>query len=96
MQVNELKVKIDVDTKGVSNILDAMLSVRKDLQTQFSLDIFGASLFQHFIPVPESGMSRNKFREILLADFLQVFDSACINHCLECLKVRVLMKEAVR
>jgi len=96
MDISKIKIKLDFDTKSISNMLDIMLLVREDLQTQLPFGIFSSSRFQHLFPITESSMSRNKFGEFLITDFLRIFDAACIKHCLEGLKVRVPPNEIIR
>jgi len=96
MDVNKIKIKLGIDTQSVSDMLDIMLSVREDLQTQLPLEIFSSSRFQHLFPITKSSMSRDKLGEFLITDFFRIFDVACINHCLDVLKVRVLPNEIIR
>ena len=87
---------MDVNTKGVCDALDMMQGVREELESQLSLDIFDPSRFQHLFPITESSVSGNKFRELIIADFLRVFDTTCVKHSLEGLEVRVYPNEIVR
>ena len=96
IDVRELYFKIDIDTKGVNKALAVMQLLREELSTQLSLSIFSKGQFDHFLPSAKSSMSRNEFGELLITNFLPIFDAAYIKHCLKALKVRVLPNEAVR
>lgn len=96
IDVRELYFKIDIDIKGVNEALAIMQLLREELSTQLSLRVFSNGQFDHFLPSAKSSMSRNEFGELLVANFLQIFDTACIGHCLEILEVRVFPNEIVR
>jgi hypothetical protein len=96
MNVDGLMVTMDIDTRLFNQRMDAALLLREKLKAQFSLGIFSGSPFDHFPIITESGMGRDKLGELLAVEFVRIFDSACINHCLEALKFRILINETVR
>ena len=93
MDVKELKAQID--TKDVSMVLKVMCAVGEELSTQLSLNVFGSSRFDYLFPTGEGGVSRDEHGKRLIADVLSVFDTACVNQSLKCLKVRVLPNEII-
>lgn len=96
LNIKAYEVKIGIDTKSVNDTLAIMQLVRKELEAQLAFSIFSNSHLYHFFPSAEFSMSRKKIRELFIANFLQIFDATCVNHCLEGLKVRVFPNEVVR
>ncbi len=88
VDINDLSVEIDV--KETEMLLNKMLAVEDELKTQFPLCIFNDCGILKFIPTPECRMSGDEFGKQLIAEFLRIFDSACINECLKTIKTRVL------
>ena len=96
MDINGCKVKVDIDTNDANETLTIMQLIREELRIKLVLNIFSMGRFCHFFPRAESSVGSDKFRELFIIDFLQIFDATFVKHCLESLKVSVFPNEIVR
>src|SRR3972149_11001407 len=95
MDVTKLKVVVNIDAKDSIKFLKVMRAIRQELQTKLPFVIASSSDLQHFLPSRKLGVSSNKFRKLLISNFLSVFDTACINHFLKGLVISVLPNKII-
>ena len=99
MNPKEYSVRIKVDASDSLMALQTLLEVRRELAFQLALNPFATSELAHVLPACESGMSGDEAGKRFAVDafnVLAVFDAACVKHCQERLKIRVLAHETVR
>ena len=95
MDVTKLKVVMNIDAKESIRVLEVMVAIRQELQTKLPLVVISSSDLLHFFPTGELGVNSDKFRELLISNFLSVFDTACIEHFLKGLVVSVLPNKII-
>lgn len=99
MNTKTYSVRIEVDTDAISMAVQTMLEVRRELAFQLTPNPLTTSELAHIHPASESGVSSDELGKgiaINALNVLAIFDAACVKHCLERLKIRVLADEIVR
>jgi hypothetical protein len=99
MNAKTYSVRIEVNTDVISMAVQTMLEVRRELAFQLKPNPLATSELAHIRPASESGVSGNEVGKSVAVNALNVlaiFDAACVKHCLERLKIRVLAHEIVR
>lgn len=96
MGISDLEqLRYKFDTKKAEGILSVMQKVRADLQSQLTFEKQTLSSFEHLSPSTRTNVGIDKFNE-LVSLFLYRFDTTCINHCLETIKVSMLSDKIIR
>ena len=95
MDVSKIAVRMHVDTAAMCRRLNTLALLQKSLKAQLPFEVNTVGFGDHFLPILKPGVSRKEFGKLFATEFFRVFDAACIDHCLESLKIGILGYETI-
>jgi hypothetical protein len=98
LDISNLWTRIEIDTDVAMNDLDAISSIREQLGRQLTLGVLTERGMVHFLPAGKLPVTMldNELIERVRDFIFGAFDSACVEHLLSRLKIRIGPDEIVR